>query len=492
MHTTPVSIARQLARHAALALACFAAPIALGADLTTPDVFGTMRNVPAYPAASEFGEMRADPCSLGPLESPLSLFESVEHALCNNPRTRASWANIKAQAAQVGQTESSYLPTVSGSIVAAHDHNSTFFKSPLVSDVADRTHYASETVALNWVLFDFGTRGAAVAGAKKLLAAADADHNATLQQVFVSTARDYYSAIAGQANINATIAAEENARKALDIATARVTDGLSAISDQWQAKTAYSQATYNRVRAQSDYRRELGTLAIDMGLPPDTPIVLSQALESAQPDATFNQAITDLLTEAAHDHPSLASARAQLDAAKARVDMVRAQGRPTISLVTRRSRNNQPVSLGTGEGDVGAEANDTYIGLEIDIPFFEGFSRGYQIRAAQAEVEQREANLHDAEQQVALGVWNSYEALKSETENLKNTDVTLDSAQKALDATQYRYQKGVGGIVELLSAQTALANANLQHILAQANWRSARLMLAASLGHLGTINALNP
>jgi outer membrane protein len=186
------------------------------------------------------------------------------------------------------------------------------------------------------------------------------------------------------------------------------------------------------------------------------------------------------------------AARAELEAARAKADMVRDQGRPTISLVARRNRNNQPVSLGTGLGDVGANANDTYIGLELDIPIFEGFGRGYQVTAAQAEVEKQADNLNDTEQQVALGVWNSYQALQIETENLRNTDTVLTSAKQALDATQYRYQKGVGAILELLNAQNALANARLQYIVAQANWRNARLQLAASLGKLGDMSFVAP
>ena len=51
--------------------------------------------------------------------------------------------------------------------------------------------------------------------------------------------------------------------------------------------------------------------------------------------------------------------------------------------------------------------------------------------------------------------------------------------------SQGRYKGGVGNILELLNAQSALANAEQQQIQAQSNWRIARLQLVASLGRLG-------
>ncbi|MDR2220327.1 MAG: TolC family protein, partial [Methylobacillus sp.] len=44
---------------------------------------------------------------------PLPLSEAIERALCSNPKTRETWADVKAQAAAVGIARSAYLPTLS-------------------------------------------------------------------------------------------------------------------------------------------------------------------------------------------------------------------------------------------------------------------------------------------------------------------------------------------------------------------------------------------
>jgi outer membrane protein len=97
----------------------------------------------------------------------------------------------------------------------------------------------------------------------------------------------------------------------------------------------------------------------------------------------------------------------------------------------------------------------------------------------------QEQGLRDAQQQVAVTVWLSVQTLQTDTENLRNTDVVLQSAMQAFGAAQHRYQSGVGNILELLSAQSTLAASEQQSIQAQLDWRTARLQLAASLGRLG-------
>ena len=82
-------------------------------------------------------------------------------------------------------------------------------------------------------------------------------------------------------------------------------------------------------------------------------------------------------------------------------------------------------------------------------------------------------------------MWVSVQNLQTDTENLRNTDVVLQSAREAFDAAQHRYRSGVGNILEMLSAQSALSSATQQWIQAQFDWRTARLDLAASLGTLG-------
>jgi outer membrane protein len=460
------------------------AQLCFGFELAPHDPLFQLGSVPASPASA----MMASPvashgCTEGP-EATYMLLDVVENALCHNPKTRAAWANVKVQAAQVGVAKAAYLPTLTGSVQAIKDKSTSQGTNVVPFYIASDSTYHNDTLTLNWVLYDFGLRSATVDNAEKMLTSAMASQDNVLQTVFATAVKDYYAALVAQKNIQATTDIEADAKHVLDAAVVRVSKGVAAVSDQLQAKTAYSQAVFNRNKAEGDWQSALGTLAIDMGQRPDGSVVLIESDNAALPESALVQSVGDLLQSAQKAHPSLIAARADMEAAQANEQMVRAQGRPSVSLVGRYNANNQSQSSGVGQPYIGANGRDRYIGVQVDIPFFEGFSRTYKIRIAQAQVEGKQANLADAELQVAVTVWTSYQNLKVSAENLHTSQDILDSAHDAFKAAESRYQKGVANILEVLTTQTALANAQQQRIQAMASWQNARIQLAASVGSL--------
>jgi outer membrane protein len=437
------------------------------------------------PAVPLRAVVNADLCRAGRLSMPVELFEAIERALCESPQTRSAWAAIKAAAANVGLSKSAYSPTLEADVKGSYQHEETE-----TSDAPQlRSNFSKlvneETLTLGWVLYDFGARPAALNNSRALLLAAQANQDAVLQAVFVSTARDYFTAQAANANVASKRRIESAARESLAAATARVDKGIAAVTDQLQASTALAQAVYERAKAEGDLRAVIGTLAIDMSLSPDEPLSLPELDSGALPDTRFVRAVHDLLEEAKQTHPKILAAAAQWQAALANVRFVRARDLPVLSVVGESDRSNQPVSASLGQPELPALTRENYIGFKIEIPLFDGFKRHNAIREAEAQAEEQEQGLREAQQQVAIGVWSSVQNLQSDTENLRNTQVLVQAAQEAFDATQHRYHSGVGNILELLSAQNTLAVSEQQRIQAQLDWRTARLQLAASLGSLG-------
>ena len=199
----------------------------------------------------------------------------------------------------------------------------------------------------------------------------------------------------------------------------------------------------------------------------------------------FKESAAQLIEEAKRTHPSVLAAQAQLDAANAKARQLQAEGLPSVSIVAKHSRNNQAVSPGLGQSSLPASGRDVYVGVQVSVPLFEGFGRMYQVRQAEMQSEVQRATVAEARQKVGLDVWSSYHALGTATENIGNSAMLLDIAQRSYAAAEHRYLAGVGNILELLNAQTSLANAKKQRIQALTDWRTARLQLAGALGRLG-------
>ncbi|AOK18974.1 MULTISPECIES: TolC family protein [Burkholderia cepacia complex] len=448
------------------------------------DPFLTERALSGTPAADML-DQRPGICAFGDLPQPLQLQDAVERALCGHPKSRQAWANVKIQAAAVGVARAAFLPTVNANWQGTRDNVDNHVTGYSQFDSNYRVNLQNASVSLSWVLYDFGGRSAALRNASALLAAAQANQQAALQTVFALVAKDFYTAQAAQGTLAAAREIEQAALMSADAATARVDRGVASISDQLQAQTAYAEAVVNRTKAESDLRSAMGALASDMFLAPTTGITLPGVGEGVTADRAFNDSIEELIKEAQRNYPGVLAAKAQLTAAHAKTMQIRAEGLPRLNLVGQYNYNNQPTSLQLGFPVFPASHREWYLGIQVTIPLFEGFARTYQVRQANAQAELQIGMLDEIRQEVGLDVWNAYQALQSATHNLGNSATLQSLAQRSYDASGHRYRMGVGNMLELLNAQSALAGAKRQRIQALTDWRSARLQLAAKLGKLG-------
>lgn len=444
-----------------------------------PDVFDTARNVSRQAVYDDArGELS---CSFGRLPERLPLEQVVERILCHDPQTRISWANAKAQAAQVGLSQSAYLPRLDGRVGSNRGNGRVDYDEPALRSGEGHRRRDSASLELSWVLVDFGRRGAALRNARQLLVAANATQDAMLQRTFVEAAQAYYDALSAQRSLAASVQITELAARNLEAADAKYKAGAAALSDRLQAQTAFSQANLRQIRDRGALHNALGVIALRMGLSPQTPLQLAGDL-TPLPDTQFVQAVDELLTQARQDHPSVLAAHARLRAAQAAVDERRAANLPSLALTAdlTYARSQQSKIFNGDERE-----RDRSIGVQLSIPIFDGFGRTYQIRQAQARVDAGRAELAEVEQEVALDLWASYQTLNIETQSLQRTSELVDQSRQSLEVVQGRYHSGVGSMIELLNALTAYSGAEQEHIQTLSRWQTSRLRLAASLGRLG-------
>ena len=426
------------------------------------DPFDTDAMAPLKPSPQLSARVGAAPCATAIPATALTALDAVDLALCNHPQTREVWASARVQAALLGVAKAGWLPNLDGSASA------TRFQY-------DDARFNRRTAALtlSWLLVDFGQRSANVENAQQLLNAAAATQDATVQSLFLAALQTYYSAQATQAAVISASEAERSARESYQAADARYNVGVATPADRLQAQTALSQATLNRIRAEGEARNALGALANALGFPAQQTIVLA-AMPAMPAELAFQKEIDALIAEAQVRRPDLKAAEAQFKAAEASVDLARAQGRPTVSLAAGPSWQNS----------AGAVTQGGSIGLTLNVPLFSGFDTTYRVRSAAAQADVRAAQRDRIRNQIALDVWKSYQSLTTATQSLKTSADLVASAEQSERVALGRYKAGVGTVLDLLVAQSALASARLQRIQAQLDWNVYRATLAQSMGAL--------
>jgi len=328
-------------------------------------------------------------------------------------------------------------------------------------------------VTLSYLLYDFGSRAANLENVRQLLAAAIATQDNTVQAVFLSAVQAYYQTQATYAALDAAIESERAARESFAAAEARYNAGSATPADKLQAQTAYSQATLNRITANGNLKNAQGTLANMIGLDANRNVYLAPANTMAMPD-DFEGDINALIEAARQRRPDLQAAAAQVKAAEASAEAARAAGSPTISLTASADQYNNS----------GINSHSSSIGINLSVPIFSGFAPTYRVRAAEAQVDVKNIQLEQLRLQVALDVWTAYQHLTTATQSLRSSADLLDSAEQSVRVALGRYKAGVGSILDVLNAQSALATARQQRIQSAFDWNVSRATLAQAMGTL--------
>lgn len=411
---------------------------------------------------------------------PLALSEAVDLALCNNPQIKATWAAIKVQAGQVGEARAAYLPTLS--LTTSRMETRTTY--PGLNTSTMETYGQMMYGTLAWRLFDFGGRAANRKSANSLLVAAIATHDASLQKTLATVVQSYFNAQTAKATLFSKEQDETIARKTLESAQRREDRGEVSRSDTLQAMTALAKAALEKSRAAGDYQKSLSVLVYAIGVSQQVQLILSDDIrDKGVPEV---KDLASWLDIAKKEHPAIIAAQAQLESARQKIISTHAEGLPTVDVSANYYKNGYP-----GQGLSSTPSNVNTVGISVTIPLFEGFARTYKIRGAEAQAEQKEAELRDTENNILMEVVKAYADAVSSLQNLQASETLLNAAQESLNTSQRKYDKGAADILEILHTQAALADAQLERIRCVAEWRSARLSLLANAGLMGR-DALQP
>jgi TolC family type I secretion outer membrane protein len=401
---------------------------------------------------------------------PLSLSGVVDRVLCANPKSSVAWAQVRQQAASLGQSLSAYLPTISLGYQAEKLRSTSagFFPT------ATTDSQYNTTATVNWLLYDFGQREANHQLAKQQLFAANASQDTTIQQLFLEAAQDFYQVLAARDTVAADDASVALAKVIFDAANARYVNGVGSPGDRLQAETSLRQAELTRQRDTGTLRNAEGTLAVLMALDPNTDLSLSTAIQ--EPSGLEIKGVRYLIDDALARRPDLAAADAEIRAAEANVRAVRAAGRPSISLGVNLDHQRTPAT--------GGLTNNNTIGISVTIPIFTGFKTTYQVKQAEAQLDEKIANRDQTRLDVRLSVWQAYQQLQTSTAQFETSSALSVAAQSSEKVALGRYKAGVGFILDLVNAQQSLAAAEQQKIAARYGVATSKFQLAQSIGVL--------
>ncbi|HVP91106.1 MAG TPA: TolC family protein [Terriglobales bacterium] len=390
--------------------------------------------------------------------------------LANNPQTRAAWNAARAASAGVSLSYGEYLPVLTGSLPATKQ-KAVFAGGRFIIDQSTM----SPTATLNLLLFDFGGREADIQTARRALDAANWTQNAVFQNVILDIETVYYQYLSAQALLEAQETNRKGAQANYDAANDRHRAGVATIADVLQAKTALSTIDLQIVTTRGLIQTLHGALSSAMGLPADSAFDVSDRLPDAVPLEAVTKQVDLCIKEAESRRPDLAAAQALVSQAEAGVRKARSTFFPAFSL----------------SGNIGriyykgnSVSNPFYsLTVSVSLPFLFGLQQ-YSVLAAKAQAEVARDQAAELARGIDLQVWTSYYGVKTAEQKIRTAGDLNESARASYDVALGRYKEGVGSILDLLAAESALEAARVQLVQAKSDWFLALVQFTHDTGAL--------
>jgi outer membrane protein len=395
------------------------------------------------------------------------------------------------------------LPQIAASLAYLHDDNYARSQSPqlvtsetdpignyelLPFDGTNNTRSRQGQVTATQSIFNWGNIER-LRQARETAASSDSDFDGAAQDLMVRTATAYFGVLTAEDQLKFAQLNEKSLLKQLDQAEQRYEVGLSAITDVHVARAQHDAAVAQVITAQNavDTAREslVQITGKDFG---DLKKLREQLpLERPQPDQV--QAWVDLANTSS---PQIASKQHALGAAEHNVGAFRAGHYPTISASIVRTDTPSwgttnsviPGITSSGTFHTNGLLGDTTIGVTLAVPIFSGGLVTAQTRQAAFQRDTAQDDLELTRRLVFANTRNAYRAVMAGISEVEATRQAVVSAQSGLDATQAGFEVGTKTILDVLTSQSTLLNAQSAYSQARHQFVLSGLQLKDSAGVL--------
>ncbi len=396
-----------------------------------------------------------------------SLAELIDLAERNNPRTRIAWERARQRADELGIAKSSYYPVLAGQAVFADQRIINPFPKPL----APRGYVMVEIpavvpeVTLDYLIFDFGKRGARVDAATAEKLAAGANFIQANQDVAFRVASAFYQLLTQQERLAAAEATLKTAQTTADAAEFQLRNGRSTQPDVLNARAEAAQAVFDRESADGDEKIARVTLTEAVGVDP-SPNIIIDAANSAPLPSDLAASIDALIDRAMVNRPDLAAQVAEIRAADDAIKAARSEYWPKIVLEGAAAQTS--IWPTADYGQLGNASQPTWsAALAIQWRLFDGGERKNEVAKAESKKREAQDELREKKDQATRQVWTAYIAFRTALRKEQAAVALLDSASASYSASLDAYKYGVKNLIDVVTAERQLAQARLSGVSAR-------------------------
>jgi len=383
--------------------------------------------------------------------------------------------DIQTAAAQRRSAWGSYLPTLSATSSA-----STFASEGpsrvdpitgqlLSGNTSNRSLNTSLSASVD--LFTGFRRGAEMSAARASQSAAEASFVDARFQQALTTTNQFLDALAAQQLVRVRESSLRRAEEQLKTSINKLQAGSATRSDSLRSRVTLGNAQLDLIRSGTDLASAEAGLARLIG---------ETGRVKARDDSAFYRVIempdtVALRAEAEARSPRIQSATAAADAARAGLKASRAAYWPTLAL----SANTAWNASRSNDYDL---LNQRQLSLGLRWSIFDGFARELAVAERAAGLEVADATAADERRAVGAELTARLAELAAAGSQIDITQTSVVAAEEDLRVQQERYRVGASTIVDVLTSQEALNQAEVDVVVARFDYLRAKASLEALIG----------
>jgi len=399
-----------------------------------------------------------------------SLSDIYQSALQNDPVMRAARASLKANREGKNISRAALLPQIAISGEYSESENNEKQRLGYIgqSDSKEVRYGASLSQALfdmpSWYKFQ---------GGKALSAGAEAQFAADQQNLIMRVSQAYLNALRAHDNKQTRNAEQRAIERRLEQTRERFEVGLVPITDVHEAQAVFDDARVNSLEAQGALTIAFDALEVLTGNSHTVLSGLINRFEATPPSPAGSQ---DWVELAINQNFQLKVAKLGRDAARSEARAATAARLPkitgTAAYFDSDSDFNSDSDLNSALGSYNSKADGHKFEVSVSMPIWRGGAVDATRRQAKQQSIQYSENFVAAKRNTIQSARSTHQLVVTNAARVKARKQAITSADSALKATQAGYEVGTRTIIDVLTAQRLLyqaqrnyANARYDYIL---------------------------
>jgi len=421
----------------------------------------------------------------------INLKQALEYALENNVDAKNARLELLIAETTVKEELSKGLPQLNGSFNLNYNPevpilfvpNEPPFGDPTIdSDVIPLrfgvSYQSGLGVTVSQMIFD-GSFFVGLRASKTLRELTEFDRIKTENDVLLSVKKAYFGVLVNKEQIN--LAQANLSRidsllletKALN--EAGFTEKIDVSRIQVQRNNTYTQVE----RSRTAYEISKQLLKIQMGLPREYDVLITETLAELNPE----EQLTQLLTMEGMPRVEVNQLEKNLELVGLDLRNNTVQYMPKITFNANYQRSGAGNTLSTVY-DSRNWFSSSLIGLNMQIPIFDGFLKSAKIQRNRIQQDQLENQRLFLDDNISLEIYQARTNLKNDLNILQVQKENMALAQEVYDISKIKYNEGVGSNLEVVEADAALKESEINYLTALYDGLIAKVDLEKALGIL--------